>query len=188
MLALAVGTLAGCTGGDPAPDWTPTTATPVAHPTPTPSADPATIKPERPAAMDQPDAAGAEATAVYFLGLVPYANAVGDAAELSEFSHPECGFCASAIDGVEQLARAGEHTVGGVPTISDVSSLEVDPGRWWTVDVDLVQSPQHVLDSNGDVVADVAGDAFHMDVAVAWESDRWQVHAVSYKVLSGTEG
>ena len=111
VLALAVGALAGCTGGDPAPDWTPTTATPIAHPTPTPSADPATVKPERPAAMDTFDSAGAEAVAVYYMQLYPYVFATGDLTEWKTLSHPECIFCSDVARQVQEQHHVEERRV-----------------------------------------------------------------------------
>jgi hypothetical protein len=183
------GGVAGCTNY-PEPSHLPTptetvTPSPSPTPTPTPTPDAASVPPERPAAMDVVDSAGAEAVAVYFLALVPYANATGDLADLASLSHPECIFCASVQDGVETLVAAGQHTVGGTPTVASVTSLEVDPGRWWTVNVDLDQEPQQVLDTSGTVVTDVAEiAAYHFDVAVVRDDDRWLVRAVSHQKIS----
>src|SRR5665647_3280455 len=110
--------VAGCSG-DPGP--TPTvTEEPSPSPTPTPTPTPdASVKPERPAAMDVADSAGAEAAAVYFLELFPYVFATNDLTEWRPLSHPECIFCADVIRQVEEQAAIGVHTVGGLITVSE---------------------------------------------------------------------
>lgn len=105
VVGLAVGPTVGCT---PDPGPTPSTSpsavdspSPTVTPTPTPTPD-ASVKPERPAAMDEVSAAGAEAVAVYFLQLYAYVYATNDLTEWRALSHPECIFCASVITNVEE--------------------------------------------------------------------------------------
>src|SRR5665647_2796040 len=94
--------VAGCSG-DPGPTTTTTptptptvTEEPSPSPTPTPTPTPdASVKPERPAAMDVADSAGAEAAVVYFLQLLPYAFATNGLEELRAIGHPECVYCTS---------------------------------------------------------------------------------------------
>ena len=190
-LLMAVGlaltaSLGACTGTEPAPEWTPATATPLAPtaPTPTPTTDPAATKPQRPTAMDTPDAAGAEAAARYFMDLYAYVYATGDLEEWRQLSHPDCAFCASVIANVEEQAASGQHTTGGVATITDVSSLETDPGAWWSVDLELIQGPATVRDAAGGVLSERADPvAYHADVAVARQGDRWQIRAVDHQKI-----
>jgi hypothetical protein len=151
-----------------------------ATPTPTPTPD-ASVKPERPAAMDEVSAAGAEAVAVYFLQLFPYVYATGDLAEWRALSHPECIYCANVAAGVEEMFAAGQHSVGGHPDITEVNAAEVDPGRWWSVDVDLVQSPSQTLDGTDELVEEFPGSNFHMDIAVVFEGDHWVVRELSHE-------
>lgn len=188
-LVFAVG-LAGCTGTDPAPEWTPTAATPIAQPTPTPSPDPATIKPERPTAMNTFDSAGAEAVAVYYMDLYAYAYATGDLEEWRALSHPDCIFCRSVIEHVEAQAAAGQHSTGGTVLITDVSSLETDPGVWWSIDLEVVQAPADVRDNATGAVLSQRVDevAYHMDLAIARDGDRWQVRAVDHREADQVEG
>ena len=178
----------GCTSR-PGPTTTPTptvTEEPTPSPTPTPTPAPdASVKPERPAAMDVADSAGAEAAAVYFLQLFPYVFATGDLEDYRALSHPECIYCTSVTDGVETMFAARQHSVGGLNTISAVSSTEVDPGRWWSVDVDLVQAPSQTLDVNGTVIEDFPDTVgYHMDIAVVYETDRWVVRELSHTETS----
>src|SRR5450756_2482983 len=102
-MALVVGVVAGCSGGNakPGPSATAASSAPTASPSPTASPTPdASVKPVRPAAMDQVNAAGAEAVAAYFLNLYPYVYATNDLTEWKALSHAECVFCKSVIDNV----------------------------------------------------------------------------------------
>src|SRR5665648_1058481 len=118
--------VAGCSG-DPGPTTTPTptptvTEEPSPSPTPTPTPTPdASVKPERPAAMDVADSAGAEAAAVYFLQLYPYVYATNDLTEWRELSHAECVFCASVITNVEEQIADSHHSDGGLVTLRSIA-------------------------------------------------------------------
>ena len=67
-----------------------------------------TVKPERPAALDEPPSVeGAVAVAEYFLLLYPYVYATGDLADWNALSHPECIFCASVAAQRARDVRGG---------------------------------------------------------------------------------
>lgn len=167
----------------PTPTTTPTT-TPSQTPTPTPAPD-ASVKPDRPAAMDEVSSAGAEAVAVYFLELYAYVYATNDLTEWRELSHPECIFCASVITNVEEQVAAGYYSVGGISNITGVDSTEIDVGRWWSVDVELIQEPSQTLDSTGHVVEDFPETkSYHMDIAVVHEADQWVIRELSHERTS----
>src|SRR5450759_3701477 len=120
-VALAVGVVAGCSGGGakPGPSATAAPSAPTASASPTASPTPdASVKPVRTAAMDQVSAAGAEAVAVYFLQLYPYIFASGDLTEWKALSHPECVYCASVLSGAEKMIEAGNRAEGGLVSIS----------------------------------------------------------------------
>src|SRR5450830_1247918 len=117
--------VAGCTPDPgPTPSASPSAVvSPAVTPTPTPTPTPdASVKPERPAAMDEVSAAGAEAAAVYFLQLFPYVYATNDLTEWRELSHPECVFCASVITNVEEQVAAGKQSIGGLIQVDSVIS------------------------------------------------------------------
>lgn len=181
---VGLGAVAGCSG-DPGPTTAPTVseeASPSPAPTPTATPTPdASVKPERPGAMDVVDSAGAEAAAMYFLQLYPYVYAANDLTEWRALSHPECIFCASVIANVEAQIAAGQHCTGGLIDVGDTSSIEVDPGRWWTVDVDLIQAPSQKLSAAGELVEDFPeAKTYHMDLAVISEAGVWRVRAVDH--------
>jgi len=184
-VALAVGVVAGCSGGNAKPGPAATTASSTPTPSPSPTASPtpdASVKPVRPAAMDEVSAAGAEAVAVYFLQLFPYVFASGDLTEWEALRHAECMFCASVAADVDKQVAAGNRSIGGLVKISAVRSIVIDPGRWWSVDLELTQSPSSTLDGTGKVVEDFPkGKAYTMNLAVAYEAGHWVVHGLSYK-------
>jgi len=188
VIGLAGG-LAGCSD-DPGPTPTPSvteevTPSPTPTPTPTPTPD-ASVKPERPEAMDVADSAGAEAAAVYFLQLFPYVFATNDLAEWRALSHPECIFCVDVIRQVEEHSASGVRAVGGLIDVGDVASLEVEPGRWWSVDVEMVQEPSQDLDASGQLVNDFPErKSYHVDLAVVFDSGHWVVREVSHERTDG---
>jgi len=186
-----IGFLSGCSGGpEPTPSvtWTPVYESPWPTPMPTPT-DFAAVAPVRPAAMDEVSNAGAEAVAVYFLELYPYAYATNDLAEWRALSHPECVFCASVVTNIEEHVAANRRAEGGELTITLVNSLEVDVGEWWTVDVELIESPVRVLDVDGAVVSGQPDTiTLHMDLAVIRQEGQWLVREISYTELAREVG
>ena len=152
-------------------------------PTPTPT-DPAAVPPERPEAMDTVDVAGAEAFATYFIELFPYAYATGDTDAFRAHSHPECIFCADLISKAEAQAAAGGHTEGGLIEVQEVTALEVDPGRWWGVSMEIVEASLVDIDKDGNIVTEAPGAAYHLDLAVVRENGIWLMRAVSHEVTS----
>jgi Family of unknown function (DUF6318) len=185
-VALAVGVVAGCSGGGakPGPSATTASSAPTASLSPTPTSSPtpdASIKPVRPAAMDQVSAAGAEAVAVYFLNLYPYVYASNDLTEWKALSHADCVFCASVTSHVGEQVAAGTRSEGGLVTISTVRSTVINPGRWWSVDVELTQATSSTVDGTGKVVEDFpVVKAYTMNLAVVYETDHWVVRGLSY--------
>lgn len=129
--------LVACTGpdGDPSPDPTsPTPSATASNPAPSTSAPPA-----RPAAMQRQDVEGAIAAAQYFLELYPYAYNTGDLTEWRAMSHPDCIFCASVIDNVEELHAAGGYQSGGSVTWEWAEGAEADVPDTYVVDLGAVQ-------------------------------------------------
>jgi hypothetical protein len=180
--AAALLLLAGCTVGTPtAPETTPpppvvSTPSPTPTQTETPAVD-VTVKPERPAAMDEPPTVeGAVAVAEYFQLLFPYAFATGDLADWAALSHPECLYCVGVTDDVRSMFAAGQHTKGGAFTITDSSGTEVDPGAWYTAQIRLTQEPSTTLDAGGQIVEEFPDvKTGVIDIALVWEAGAWKV-------------
>lgn len=186
---LVAGSLTGCGASDAPDDPTPpgeveVTSAPEPDPEPTEpepalTVPPETIPPERPAAMDTVDKAGAEAVATYFLSLYPYVYATGDLSVWTELSHPECVFCTSVIDNVGELVSADQLAQGGMATILEVEVAEVDPGRWFSVQVQLEQAPSRTVGRDGTLVEDFPDTVrYQMGVAVIRDDMGWRIRAV----------
>lgn len=163
--------LAGCTGetDDPptTPDVTSAAPSPSETPSPTPTPD-AAMPPERPD-MSRVDAAGAQATATYFLELYPYVLATGDLTEWDALSHPECIFCASVRQGVLDLQAEGQHSTGGLVTLGNPGTTETSDDMW-LVQFRMVQAPSATVDAVGTISA-TSTDTTTYDVAVAVAAD-----------------
>ena len=167
--------LTGCTGeptAEPSPTRT-ATASPTASPTPTPTTTP---EPERPAAMDDPGVDGAVAAATYFLSLYPYVYNTGDLTAWKALSHPECIFCASVVTNVEEMHAQGHRQEGPSITVRESAAREVDPGVFFSVEVEVVQGPSAEFDRQGAVVEESLGSSdVHVALAVLREGDRWVI-------------
>lgn len=171
--------LTGCTG-DPVADPTPTpsvSSTPTPAPSPTPTTTP---EPERPAAMDDPGIDGAVATATYFLSLYPYVYNTGDLTAWKALSHPECIFCASVKDGVEETAALQHRYEGTALSVVSATGTEVDPGVFFAVEVRATQVPGTEVDADGTVIAAPAPGEQDLDISmvVLHEAGSWIVRAV----------
>lgn len=177
ICGVIVSVLAGCTGapteqvtGEPSP----TPPTPSSTATPTATAAPA---PDRPAAMADPGIDGALATAGYFMDLYTYVGQ-GDLTEWKALSHPECVFCTGVSDEVERMVSLGHHQEGPTITVNSMEPTEVDPGRIYNIDLDVLQGPHQELDRNGAVVAEGSTPTDYLIyMVVVREGDQWLVRA-----------
>ena len=173
-LVVGLGGLAACDGGaDPAPTVTRTpvessSPEPTPPPTPTP-VDPAAVPPERPAAMDTVDEAGAEAVARYFLDLYAYVYATGDLEAWRELSHPECVFCASVITNVEEQVAAGHRSEGGEVDVETMEVIGLVDGHF-SVTATIGQAVSTEYDGEGNVVSTSSGDPALVTFAI-WNAD-----------------
>ena len=126
---LGVALVAGCTGGGPEPAES--TTAPVAEVTPTPTATPV-VKPERPAAMDEPTTDGAIAAATYFLQLYGLRVRVrGHRSPLLAMSAADCDVLLHYVD--EQVRPMVERRIhercANRSTCCDLDSTEIRAGR-----------------------------------------------------------
>ncbi|NUU19295.1 hypothetical protein HP550_18755 [Cellulomonas humilata] len=136
-----------------------------------------TVKPERPAALDEPPSVeGAVAVAKYFLALYPYAFATGDLEPWDALGHPKCLYCANVRTEVQDQLAQGLHDVGGEAVVQSASGAEVSPGAFYKVDIDLTQSASRSVNAAGETVEEYPGPhAFHFDIAAVWEEGRWAI-------------
>ncbi len=132
-LAVATAALSGC---NPTPGASPSPTTSSSHTRPSPSPSPT-----RPAAADRTDIEGAIAAAQHFLELYPYAYNTGDLDTWKAMSHPECIFCKSVIENVEELHAAGGYQTGGSITWVRTTAQALGASGAFTVDAVARQEP-----------------------------------------------
>lgn len=183
--------LGACTGGTPEATESstpPVAVTPSAAPTPTEtSVVDVTVKPDRPAALDEPPSVdGAVAVAKYFVLLFPYINATGDLVEWNSLSDPDCIFCADSKGSVQEKVAGGQHDEGGALTVTNASAIEVDPGAWYTVTIDFIQDPSVTTDSTGSVVETFSETkTIRSTIVTIWQDGSWRVRGVDSTRASG---
>jgi hypothetical protein len=164
-------------------------ATPAPTPTPTPTptvegvlAD--GVKPERPTALDEPPTIdGAIAVLTYYLKLYPYAQNTGDLADIRSLSHPECAFCTSVIDSIEELGTLGLHSIGGAVLVEDATGTEVTPGRWFSVDLRTMEAASQELRADGSVAEEFAASVYTMNAALIYEEGAWKLRELSHEEI-----
>ncbi|WP_066582599.1 DUF6318 family protein [Cellulomonas timonensis] len=178
ILATTLG-LVGCTQADTTPDSGPMATGAAATPSPTPTPSPTrSAQPERPAAMADATIDGAIAAATYFMSLYPYVYNTGDLTEWNALSHPECIFCASVVDGVEEMHNRGNHSVGAEMAVANAVAVELNPGHSFSVQATLSQGPTTEIDATGIVVSQTAAtQTSDARLVMFWEGDEWLVRA-----------
>lgn len=135
VAVLVTGGLSGCGGNgtDPTPSQTasvkeqgasesPSGTATSGQPTPPIDVNP----PERPAAMDNADEAGAVAAAEYFLQLTGYAAASGSTLELESLSGADCDACMRMIERPVAFHEAGGWSEMPEVSISDARSQRIN--------------------------------------------------------------
>ena len=172
--------LGACGEGSSAAPTTPATTSPAptVEPTPDATVEPTPVAtdrageplvpPERPAAMDNDDEAGAQAAAEYFMELYGYATRSQDLVELVGLCDSASKFCSAVINEVAADTAAGNVTVGSSTTLR-TTSVDV-PGEhsFYTVWGTLERTPFVTFDAAGSVIYESTGDAA-LDVAIAIE-------------------
>jgi len=160
VLTAAACLVAGCTGGqEPTPSPPSATAVePAPAPSPTPTTD-APVKPERPAAMDTDDAAGAAAAAEYYVELYAYVMTSGDTSEWDAMSHAECESCAGLLEQARTIAERGDTFVGGA------TSAEVDdPGKYVRDQQTGIYPLDIAISEEASIIQDAAGAELYSSV------------------------
>ena len=177
---LGVVLVAGCTGGGPEPAES--TEPPVAEVTPTPTPTPTpVVKPERPAAMDEPTTDGAIAAATYFLQLYDYAFCQ----RRCELADGDVGRdlrpTASYVEGqVMAMVTEGRSSVGPPAEVLRLRQHR-DPGR--TSGSASQLRAEQGLDAELDAGRDSRTESDRRNVtdfffAISWLGDRWRVEGV----------
>lgn len=166
------------------PSSAPASATPAATAVANPALGPLPdgVAPARPAALDQPPTLeGAKSVAAYFLLLYPYVYQTGDLSAWNALAHPDCNFCASVRTHVSEASSGGQHTVGGAFTITAVKGTEVNPGKFFDIQLINEGATSQVVIAAGAVVKDQRAGRYETDIVVLFEDGKWRVRGVQPK-------
>lgn len=172
--------LSACTGGEPDPGTAgPATSGPsrssAVSASPSPSVSLPT-RPERPAAMQREDANGAAAAAEYFIELYPYVMATGDTKEFEAMSHPECGFCADALEQAIRIRSRDETWSGGEIQSTLLEAYQRDGATGiYPLDFEVEQSAAQIIDSANVRVFEGQDESARYRVEMGRGSEGWVV-------------
>ena len=187
---------AGCGDGSsatPGPTGSPATIAPsttapkppAPDPIPTDRAGEPLVPPQRPKAMGNDDAAGAQAAAEYFVQVAGYAERSQDLTEFTALCDPQSQFCNTVVDQVEADREAGSITVGGstLLTTSHVYPPGADP--FYLVTGLLDRTSFVGYDASGAVLFESSGDD-NLDFAVAVErrGEQWIIRGAEAGVVA----
>ena len=127
--------------------------------------------------MDEVSVAGAEAVAVYFLQLYPYVYATNDLTEWRALSHPECVFCASVIQDVEEQAALGHYSEGGELVVQSIETIEVS-SDFYSVIATVQQQAAIEYDAEGNAVDQSPAQPGQLSIAATTDGSTWLIRGI----------
>ncbi|MCA5894362.1 DUF6318 family protein [Isoptericola sp. NEAU-Y5] len=164
----------------PTPEPTSHSASPDASPSASPTATAVVVAPERPDAMDDDGADGAEAAAVYFLELDDYMMSTGDTTEWEAMSHKSCQHCANRLKRANEIADEGYTWTSGPTSARVVHTYEQDAATGtWPMDIEVTQGAVTLSASDGSVIYQEDQVTLELGVEIASKNDSWVIVAVS---------
>ncbi len=159
----------------PTTPTSPVSPSPTATPSPTPTR-PKPPKPAVPAANRQDTAAGARATAVYWIEALGYAFATGDTKPMRAISFSNCQSCRNYGGDIDELVRMGGVITAVHPFKLERSAVERASKSTATIAVRYLTGQSHVhiphkLDKTGAAPGQVRGE-----IDLTWTSGGWKVN------------
>lgn len=174
---LVAASTAGCQSGAPEPHAASPSVSviqPTAEPSPRPSR--VVVAPERPATMGDDGAAGAAATAKYFIELDSYMQATGDTAEWETLSHPACEYCSTRLAQARTIVANDDAYDGGHANVEVLQIYEQDPATGvWPVDVRVHEGATTITRSDGGVAFSHDEYVYTATVGVGRRDGEWVV-------------
>lgn len=184
--------LSACQGGGPTPGTSPsassTSTSPSATPTPTPSPSakyiPASAKgkaqnvpvPVKPALADQNSKAGLEAFTKYWFALLDYGYQTGDTKTWTSLTGPNCQFCQSLKEGIDDVYTVNEWMVGGKLTTPSVEAKWKAGASSQGAAVQVVQKEITYFDGKGRVDRELSPESNNGIALIAeFGPTGWQV-------------
>lgn len=180
MAVLAIGLIAGCTGGgDPVEATTSAapTPTPTSTPEPTPTRTPMAFPTPAPE-ISEPTPEGAIAAGTHFVALFDYAYATGDAGPFTAMSADGCEFCNYVRDEVQGMVDGGYASIREPARVIDADSTEIREDEFFSVHFRVEQGPLSTVMPDGEEHQTSDGATADFIIAMIWTGSVWQVEAV----------
>lgn len=116
----------------------------------------------------------------WFIELYPYVFNTGDTEAFAAHSHPDCGYCASVLEGVSEDAAAGVGHRHGPVVVTSGSAQDwfLDEGNHY-VQLTMVQEPSDDIGPDGVVTGSASRRLYTLAARVSRTSGQWQVLGVS---------
>jgi hypothetical protein len=130
--------------------------------------------------MDRASADGAAAAGTYFAHVYAFAWATGDLSLWSTMSGPACDLCTRVADDITAMKEVGNYSTSAAIDVLRADGTEIDAGRWYSADLEIVQGPSQVKGPDGKIVSDNGGGPARLFIALAWLDDHWQVEAADF--------
>lgn len=128
--------------------------------------------------MSSADESGAVAAATYFAELYSYAWATGDTSSWEEMSSEACEWCTQVADDIAAMVSSRERSTGASMLVEESNGTEIEPQRWYSADLRVIQGSSQRLAADGTVLSDSPGGRFRFFAALSWTAGSWQVDAV----------
>ncbi len=143
------------------------------------------VPPERPAAMDNDDEAGAQAAAEYFIAVAGYAERSQDLTDFTSLCDAESAFCNTIIDQVTADLEAGSITVGGSTEFTTIRVYPPEADPFYLVTGLLDRTSFVGYDAGGNVLFESPGDdGLDFAVAVERRGTQWIIRGAEAGVVT----
>ncbi len=130
--------------------------------------------------MESANADGAAAAGTYFAQVYAFSWATGDLSLWMSMSGPACELCTRIADDIEAMKAVGNYSTSAPVDVVRADGTEIDPGRWYSADLEIVQGPSQVKAPDGTLVSDNEGGPARFFLALAWLDGRWQIEAADF--------
>ncbi|MDT9593984.1 DUF6318 family protein [Nocardioides zeae] len=182
MAALVALAVAGCTGGsgsdDDADDPSTSSETSTSAGPTDDASETAVEPPELPAEAQEQTEAGGDAFARFYVDVMNYSQATGDAAPLETYSTDACSVCDGYEEATAEGYADGGHLEGGTFTIRESSVLPADYGADFGIYLVLDVADLVVHFGDGSERRD-AGQEYRIGMYPVWTDGGWLINTIA---------
>ena len=127
-----------------------------------------------PAAAAEKSDAGAEAFVRWWVDLINYGAATGDARTLKSLMDDSCTGCGGIVRAITEPYVKGGHIEGGEWVLGRLRPLPLDYGADWAAAAKSRTEPEVVFDGTG-AATKYPGGAFYLYAYTAWTGSQWSM-------------